>query len=169
MTQCLEKPETSLCFDKQNLIVRYWQRTVLPAKSCHGMQKSDTEHTIPVGNQRPAFRPEDLRRIRLTAFLTLNRAGGQGLAFSGLVAIYGDTFDIRYLWIDDVDSLKQIKRKQVTRDSYGAVTENFTTLMAFGLYSANVSQQDDTWIMCVEARSGEKSSLQEYKVTKRLD
>ena len=92
-----------------------------------------------------------------------------------LLAIYwkdwenGDTFDIRYLWVDDVDSLKQIKRKQVTRDIDSVVTENFTTMVAFGLYSANVSQQDDTWILSVEARSGEKSSLQEYKVTRRLD
>lgn len=81
----------------------------------------------------------------------------------------GDTFDTRYLWVDDADSLKQIKRTQVTRDIDSVITENFSTMVAFGLYSANVSQQDNTFIMSVEARSGEKSSLQEYKVTRRLD
>jgi len=81
----------------------------------------------------------------------------------------GDTFNVHYLCFDDVDSLMQIKRTLITRDKDGAITENITTLVAFGIYSANLSQQDDTWIMSVEARSGQKNAVQEYRVTERLN
>ena len=80
----------------------------------------------------------------------------------------GDTFDIRYLWFDDVDSLKQLKRNQVMRDKDGAVVEDTTSLIAYSVYSANLSQQNNTWVLNVETRSGQKSSLREYKITKRL-
>lgn len=80
----------------------------------------------------------------------------------------GDMFDIRYLWIDRADSLKRIKRNQVTRDRDGDVTENITSLIADSIYSANLSQQDNTWILNIETRSGQKSSVREYKITKRL-
>lgn len=83
--------------------------------------------------------------------------------------VSGDTFDTRYLWLDDVDSLKKVKRNQVRRDTEGAVIENTTSLIAFSIYSANLSQQDDTWVLNVEARSGQRSSVQEYKATKRLN
>jgi len=81
----------------------------------------------------------------------------------------GDTFDTRYLWLDDVDSLKKVKRNQVKRDKDGAVTENATSFIAYGIYSANLSQQDNAWVLNVDASSGQKSSVQEYKVTKRLN
>lgn len=80
----------------------------------------------------------------------------------------GDTFDIRYIWLDDVDSLKRLRRNQVMRDKEGDVAENITSLIAFSIYSANLSLQDDTWILNVETHSGDKSSLQEYRTMKRL-
>jgi len=81
----------------------------------------------------------------------------------------GDTFDIRYILLDYVDSLKQLKRNQVMRYKDGTVGDNTTSLMAFGVYSASLSQQDDTWILNIETHSGQKQSVTEYKITKRLD
>ena len=80
----------------------------------------------------------------------------------------GETFDIRYLWFDDVDSLKRIKRNLVMRDKEGDIIENFTSLIGYGISSANISQQDTMWILSVETHSGQKSTVKEYKVTKRL-
>ena len=81
----------------------------------------------------------------------------------------GDTFDIRYIWLDDVDSLKQLKRNQVKHDKDGAIVENITSLIANSIYSANLSQQDNTWILNIESRSGQKCAVREYKITKRLN
>ena len=81
----------------------------------------------------------------------------------------GDTFDIRYIWLDDVDSLKQCKRNQIKRDKDGAIVGNTRSLIADSIYSANLSLQDNTWTLNVETRSGLKSSVQEYKITKRLN
>ena len=81
----------------------------------------------------------------------------------------GDIFNVRYIWLDDVDSLKKIKRNQVVRDKDSAVIENVTTLIAYSIYSANLSQQGVTWILNLETRSGQKSSLQEYRTTNRLN
>jgi type II secretory pathway component PulJ len=81
----------------------------------------------------------------------------------------GETHDISYIWLDDVDSLKKLKRNQVMRDKDGAVTENITSLIAYSLYSANLSQQDNTWILNVETHSGNRSSVQEYRTTQRLN
>ena len=80
----------------------------------------------------------------------------------------GDTFDIRYISIEQDDSLKQIKRNQVMRDRVGVVTGNATSLMAYDVYSASLSPQDDTWTLSIETHSGEKQAVREYKVTKRL-
>jgi type II secretory pathway component PulJ len=81
----------------------------------------------------------------------------------------GDTFDIRYILLDYADSLKQLKRNQVMRFKDGGVAENTTSLIAHSVYSANLSQQDDTWILNIETHSGQKQSVKEYKITKRLD
>lgn len=83
--------------------------------------------------------------------------------------ISGDTYNIRYILLDDVDSLKKVQRNQVKRDKDGAVTENITSPVAYSLYSANLSKQDNTWILSLETRSGQKSSIQEYRATKRLN
>ena len=80
----------------------------------------------------------------------------------------GETYDIRYIWLDYVDSLKQLKRNQVMRDKDGVIVGNNTWLMAHSIYSANLSWQDNTWILNVEAHSGGKQSVKEYKVVKRL-
>ena len=83
--------------------------------------------------------------------------------------ISGDTYNIRYIWLNDADSLNKVQRNQVKRDKNGAVTENKTSMIAYSLYSANLSRQDNTWILSLETRSGQKSSIQEYRVTKRLN
>jgi type II secretory pathway component PulJ len=80
----------------------------------------------------------------------------------------GETFDIRYILLDYVDSLKQIKRNQVMRNKDGSVAENTTLLIANSIYSANLSQQDNTCTLNIETRSGQKSYIKEYKITKRL-
>jgi len=81
----------------------------------------------------------------------------------------GDDFQIRYLWLDDADSLKLLKRNQVKRDKDDNVTENTTSLIAQSVYSADLSQQDNTWILNLETHSGKKISMQEYRITKRLE
>ncbi len=81
----------------------------------------------------------------------------------------GEYYDIRYIWLDDVDSLYKIKRNQVTYTKDGSVAENTTSLVAFGIGSANLSRQDSTWTLNVIACSGQKSSAQEYEITPRLN
>ena len=80
----------------------------------------------------------------------------------------GDAYDIRYIWLDDVDSLKKLKRNHVKRDKDGDIISSTTSLMADGIYSADLSLQASTWILNVEARSGQKSSIREYRVMKRI-
>jgi type II secretory pathway pseudopilin PulG len=81
----------------------------------------------------------------------------------------GDTYDIRYIWFDYVDSLKQIKRNQVMRDKDGYVVEDVTSLLACGIYSANVSEQADIWTLNVDACAGDRHAVREYKITQRLN
>lgn len=78
----------------------------------------------------------------------------------------GDIYDIRYIWLDDADSLRKVMRTQL-KD--GDTTENITTLIAANIYSANLSQQGNTWNLNVETRSGQKSLVQEYRTTKRIN
>ena len=78
----------------------------------------------------------------------------------------GDIYDIRYIWLDDADSLRKIMRTQL-KD--GDTTENITALIAVNIYSANLSQQGNTWNLNVETRSGQKSLVQEYRTTKRIN
>jgi Tfp pilus assembly protein PilE len=80
----------------------------------------------------------------------------------------GETYDIYYILIDDNDSLKRVERKRIKHNIDGAVTENTTTMIADSVYSANISQQENTWILNIETRWGERSSIQEYKITRRL-
>ena len=80
----------------------------------------------------------------------------------------GDTDDIRYVWLDSADSLKKLKRKQLTCDKNGVEIGNKMTLVADNIYTANLSWQDGMWALSVEARSGEKSATREYKISQRL-
>jgi len=80
----------------------------------------------------------------------------------------GDTFDIRYIWIDDDGSLYKVKRNQIMSDKDDVVIDSTSSLVAESIYSANLSQQDNIWTLNVEARSGQKSSAQEYTIKKRL-
>ncbi len=80
----------------------------------------------------------------------------------------GDTHDIRYLWFDSADSLKILKRNQVTRDMDGVEVENRTTLVADNIYAADFSFQDGIWRLSVETRSGDKSVTREYEIGYRL-
>ena len=81
----------------------------------------------------------------------------------------GDTYDIRYIWLDSDDALKKLKRKQVTCDDDGEETGNKTTLVADNIYTANLTCQDDIWKLSVEARSGERSVTREYRIVQRLE
>ncbi len=80
----------------------------------------------------------------------------------------GDTYDIRYLWFDSADSLKIVKRNQVTRDMNGVEVDNRTTLVADNIYAADFSFQDGIWRLSVETRSGDKSVTREYEIGYRL-
>jgi prepilin-type N-terminal cleavage/methylation domain-containing protein len=79
----------------------------------------------------------------------------------------GDTFDIRYIWIDSAYSLKKLRRQQVTRDKDGALTDNKTTLIADNIYTANLSWQSGIWGLSVEARSGGKNVVKEFEINRR--
>ena len=81
----------------------------------------------------------------------------------------GDNYDIRYIWLDDINSLKKLKRSQVIRNKDGAVIGSKAQTMADSIYSANFSQQGSTWILNLETRSGQESSVQEYRITQRID
>ena len=80
----------------------------------------------------------------------------------------GDTYDIRYLWFDSADSLKGLKRNQVTRDEDDVEIDNRTTLVADNIYTADLSLQDGLWTLSVETRSGDKSVTREYEIGYRL-
>ena len=80
----------------------------------------------------------------------------------------GDAHEIRYVWFDSADSLKKLKRKQLTRDKDGVEITSKTTLVADHIYSANLSWQDGVWGLSVEARSDEVSATKEYEINQRL-
>ncbi len=80
----------------------------------------------------------------------------------------GDTYDIRYVWLDSADSLKKLVRKQVSKDKDGVEISNKSTLVADNIYAATLSWQDGAWRLSVEARSGEKSTTREYEISQRL-
>ena len=80
----------------------------------------------------------------------------------------GDTYDTYYLWFDTADSLKLLKRRQVTRDNNGAVTSDTSVLVATNIYAATLTQQTNSWRLNVEARSGDRSVTREYEISRRL-
>ena len=80
----------------------------------------------------------------------------------------GDIYDIRYVWLDSVDSLKRLRRNQVTCDKDGAVTASLSTLVADSINTANVSLQNDVWRLSVEAQCGKNSVIREYEFSLRL-
>lgn len=79
----------------------------------------------------------------------------------------GETRDIRYVWLDSVDSLKMLKRKQSTDDKDGIEIENKTILIADNIHTANLSWQGGIWLLSVEARAGEKSAIREFEISQR--
>jgi len=81
----------------------------------------------------------------------------------------GDTYDIRYVWLDSADSLKSLKRKQVMRDKDGLEISNETSLAATNIYTASLSEQDSVWKLSLETRSGQKHLTREYEIIQRLD
>ncbi len=80
----------------------------------------------------------------------------------------GNTCDTSYLWLDSEDSLKKLKRKQVTRDINGVEINTTTTLVADNVYSATLTPQTDSWRLTVETRSGTRSVTREYEISQRL-
>jgi Tfp pilus assembly protein PilE len=81
----------------------------------------------------------------------------------------GGYYHIRYIWLDDVVPLKKITRNEIQYDKEGGVTDSMENLVAYGIYTANLTQQGDTWILSVESRCGEKSSIQTYEINPRLN
>jgi len=80
----------------------------------------------------------------------------------------GNTYDIRYIWFDSTGGLKGFRRKQVTRDTDGAVIDDRTTLVADNIYTAVLSLEGDAWKLSIETRSGDKSVTREYKIDQRI-
>jgi len=80
----------------------------------------------------------------------------------------GNTYNTYYLWFDTADSLKLLKRRQVTRDNSGAVTSDTSVLVATNIYAATLTQQVNSWRLNVEARSGDRSVTREYEISRRL-
>jgi len=81
----------------------------------------------------------------------------------------GDTYNIRYILLDSADSLKKLKRKELTYDKNGVEIGNETTLIADNIYTANLSEQDDAWRLSVEAVLGKKNSAKTYRLGYRLE
>ena len=81
----------------------------------------------------------------------------------------GDTYDIRYVWIDSFDSLNKVKRIQLIRDKDGVTIDNTTTLIADNIYTANISWQSGIWGLSVEARSGRQSAIREFSISRRYE
>ena len=79
----------------------------------------------------------------------------------------GDTHEARYLWLDSVDSLKKLKRKQVIRDKNGVEIDNGMTLVADNINTASLSEQTGGWKLSVESCSGDKSVTREYEISQR--
>jgi len=80
----------------------------------------------------------------------------------------GYTYDTRYLWFDSADSLKQLKRNQVVRDTGSVELSNTTALIADNIYSATLTPQTGSWRLTVETHSGDKSVTREYEISQRL-
>ena len=81
----------------------------------------------------------------------------------------GGYYCIRYIWLEDVPPLKKVIRNEAEYDREGSVIETNENLAAYGVYTANLTKQGDTWIFCVEARSGEKTSVQVFEIAPRLN
>ena len=80
----------------------------------------------------------------------------------------GDTYNVRYIWLDDFDSLKKVMRNQVTHDKEGTVTENKTSLIAHSISTANLSQQANTWVLNNEINQP-NHCMHEYRAAKRTN
>ena len=81
----------------------------------------------------------------------------------------GNTYEIRYIWLDSVDSLKKLKRKQLVRDKDGVEIEQKATLIADNIHTANLSEQSGGWRLSVEARSGGNTETREYEISQRRE
>ncbi len=81
----------------------------------------------------------------------------------------GDTHNIRYILLDSADSLKKVKRKELTRDKDGVEIGNKTTFIADNINTANLSEQDSAWRLSVEAVLGMKNSAKTYRLGYRVE
>lgn len=79
----------------------------------------------------------------------------------------GDYYDIRYVWTDSIESLKKLKRNQITRDKNGLIIETKSMLIADNILSANLSLQNGVWDLSVGTRSGKISEFREFEINKR--
>ena len=81
----------------------------------------------------------------------------------------GYKHDIRYIWLDPVDSLKRVVKKHTIYNENGQEISSVNTLLADNIYSANLTKPNDAWKLTVEARSGSKTVIREYEANKRVD
>lgn len=80
----------------------------------------------------------------------------------------GNTYNTYYLWFDSENSLKELMRRQVTRDSNSTVISDTTIMIATNICDATLTQQTNSWRLTVETRSGERSVVREYEISRRL-
>ena len=81
----------------------------------------------------------------------------------------GDIHHIHYMLLDSADSLKKVKREEVTYDNNGVEIGNKTTLIADNINTANLSEQDGVWRLSVEVASGMKNSDKTYRIGYRVE
>ena len=81
----------------------------------------------------------------------------------------GETHDISYIWFESAESLKKLKRKHMVHDRDGIETGNILTMVAYNIYEASFSEQDGLWNLSVEARSGDKSVIRTYEISRRVE
>ena len=81
----------------------------------------------------------------------------------------GDIHEIVYIFEDMLDGLKKLKRHHLTHDADGGEIGNEMTLVAEYIDSASFSQQDGTWELTVQARSGTETETREYEVSPRVN
>lgn len=80
----------------------------------------------------------------------------------------GDTYDTYYLWLNSEDSLNELLRREITHDTNGATLSDLTSLVATNIYEATITEQVNSWRLNVETRSGDRSVIREYEISRRL-
>ena len=81
----------------------------------------------------------------------------------------GQVHKIVYTFHDMADGLKKLKRQHLIHDAEGGEIGNEMTFVAEYIESASISEQDSTWKLTIQARSGAETEIREYEVKPRVD